>query len=64
MRTNILLDDKLVSECMEASGIKSKKKLIERALNLFLSIKKQGEIKNYRGKLAWTGDFHKERTEK
>jgi hypothetical protein len=64
MRTNIILNDKLVSDCLEASGIKTKKDLIEQALNLFLQVKKQGRIKNYRGKLPWTGDLSKERTEK
>lgn len=64
MRTNILLNDKLVSDCLEASGIKTKKDLIEQALNLFLLVKKQGRIKNYRGKLPWTGDLAKERTQK
>ena len=64
MRTNILLNDKLVSDCLQASGIKTKKDLIEQALNLFLLVKKQGSIKNYRGKLPWTGDLNKERTQK
>ena len=64
MRTNILLNDKLVSECLEASGIKTKKDLIEEALHLFLMVKKQGKIKNYRGKLPWIGDINKERTQK
>lgn len=61
MRTNIVLDDDLVAECLKASGIKTRKELVEQALNLFLLVKKQGRIKNYRGKLPWTGDLNKDR---
>jgi len=61
MRTNIVLDEDLVAECLKVSGIKTKKDLVEQALNLFLLVKKQSKIKNYRGKLPWVGDLDKDR---
>jgi len=61
MRTNIVLDDDLVAECLRVSGIKTRKDLVEQALTLFLLVKKQGKIKNYRGKLPWVGDLDKDR---
>jgi len=62
MRTNIVLNEKLISECLKESGIKTKKELVDQALELFLMVKKQGKIKNYRGKLPWHGNLSKERT--
>jgi Arc/MetJ family transcription regulator len=35
-RTNIVLDDKLVHECMKATGIKTQKALVDHALHELL----------------------------
>ena len=44
MRTNIVIDDKLMIEAMTLS-------------QLLVQIKKQERIKNLRGKLKWDGDL-------
>jgi Arc/MetJ family transcription regulator len=57
MRTNIDLDDKLVAEAMALSGARTKREVIERALQRFVQIERQAEIRKFRGKLHWQGDL-------
>ena len=57
MRTNIIIDDSLMSKAMIASGSKTKKATIEEALKLLLKIYKQKSIKKLRGKLKWEGNL-------
>jgi len=61
MRTNIVIDDDLMSEAMALSKIKTKKDVVETSLKLLVQIKKQEQIKNLRGKLKWNGDLEKMR---
>ena len=55
MRTNINIDDKLMSEAMTLSQLKTKKAVVETGLKLLVQIKKQERIKSLRGKLKWDG---------
>ena len=57
MRTNIVIDDKLIHEAMALSNLKTKKAVVESGLKLLVQIKKQEQIKNLRGKLKWDGDL-------
>lgn len=57
MRTNIDIDDKLMSATIKATGLRTKKETVELALQTLLRLKKQEDIKSYRGKLDWTGDL-------
>jgi len=57
MRTNIEIDDKLMNDALEASGLKTKKAVVEQALKTLIKLKKQEEIKRFRGKLEWSGDL-------
>ena len=57
MRTNIDIDDKLMSATIKATGLRTKKETVELALQTLLRLKKQENIKSYRGKLDWTGDL-------
>jgi Arc/MetJ family transcription regulator len=57
MRTNIVIDDKLIHEAMTLSNLKTKKAVVESGLRLLVQIKKQEQIKNLRGKLKWDGDL-------
>jgi Arc/MetJ family transcription regulator len=57
MRTNIVIDDKLINEAMALSRLKTKKAVVESGLRLLVRIKKQERIKNFRGKLTWDGDL-------
>lgn len=57
MRTNIVIDDKLIQEAMALSNLKTKKAVVESGLKLLVQIKRQEQIKNLRGKLKWDGDL-------
>ena len=64
MRTNVVLDDNLVSSALRLSGFKTKKKAIEEGLKLLIQVNRQKKIKAFRGKLNWTGNLNKMRTDK
>ncbi len=57
MRTNIVIDDRLMRDAMRLSGIATKRGTVEAALRLMVRIKKQERIRRYRGKLHWEGDL-------
>ena len=57
MRTNIVIDDKLMRDVLRASGLKTKREAVEEGLRTLLRLKRQEEIRRFRGKLAWQGDL-------
>ena len=61
MRTNIVIDDKLMAEAIKLSQLKTKKAVVETGLRLLIQIKKQERIKGLRGKLNWDGNLEKMR---
>lgn len=64
MRTNIVIDDKLMSVAIKTSGLNTKKEVVEEALKLLIKVKNQGKLKKLRGKLKWEGDLNEMRTDK
>ncbi len=64
MRTNIIIDDKLMNRALKLTGLKTKKAVVEEGLKTLIAIKKQTKLKSLRGKLKWEGDIDKMRTEK
>ncbi len=57
MRTNIIIDDHLMAATLKATGIKTKKEVVELGLQTLLRLKQQEQIKKLRGKLQWAGDL-------
>lgn len=57
MRTNIVIDDRLMREAMAAAGARSKREAVEMGLQLLLARRKQAAIKSLRGTLDWQGDL-------
>ena len=57
MRTNIVIDDRLIDEAFKATGLKTKKELIELGLKTLINLKQQEGIKAQKGKLAWEGNL-------
>lgn len=57
MRTNIEIDDKLMGDVLKATGLKTKKDVVELGLKTLIRLKKQENIRALRGKLAWAGDL-------
>ena len=64
MRTNVVIDDNLMASALKASGLKTKKDVIEEGLKLLVQLKNQLELRNFRGKLTWIGDLDKMRIDK
>jgi Arc/MetJ family transcription regulator len=57
MRTNIVIDDQLMSEALRLSGAPSKRRVVEDCLRLMIRLKRQERIRAARGKLRWRGDL-------
>jgi Arc/MetJ family transcription regulator len=57
MRTNIVIDDTLMSDAMALTGARSKKEAVELGLKTLISLKKQERIRQFKGKLRWEGDL-------
>ena len=57
MRTNIVIDDRLIAEAMAASGATSKKAAVELGLRALIRQQAMSELRSLRGKIAWTGDL-------
>ena len=56
-RTNVVLDDKLVAECQKATGIKTRRGLIDYALHELLRRKNQKKLLELKGSVNWQGDL-------
>jgi Arc/MetJ family transcription regulator len=61
MRTNIMLDDKLVERAQKLTGIKTKREVVQEALRTLILLREQAEIRNLRGKLLWEGNLNDQR---
>lgn len=57
MRTNIEIDDNLMEQAMKAAHTKTKKETVEMGLKTLVMLQQQAEIRQFRGKLAWTGNL-------
>lgn len=57
MRTNIVIDDDLLAEALEATGAKSKREVVELGLAMLVKLSRQERIKSFRGKLRWEGNL-------
>ena len=64
MRTNIVIDDDLMRETLRATGLKTKREVVEEGLRTLLRLKQQGEIRQFRGKLKWSGDLNAMRSDR
>ncbi len=61
MRTNIVIDDKLMADAIKATGAASKREAVELGLKALIQLKKQEALKGYRGKLKWRDDLERMR---
>lgn len=57
MRTNIHIDDSLMSDAQRLSGAKTKKEAVEQGLKLLVQMHEQQSIRQLRGKLQWDGNL-------
>ncbi len=61
MRTNIVVDDKLVEKGMKYTGIRTKKDLVDFALRELIKRKERKRILALKGKLRWEGNLEEMR---
>ena len=61
MRTNIIIDDRLIHEAMRASGLTTKRAAVEAGLRLLIEVKGQQGIRRLRGKVKWEGNLNEMR---
>lgn len=57
MRTNIVIDDKLMTDALRVTGLKTKREAVDLALRTMLRLGQQAEIRRMRGKVQWEGDL-------
>ena len=57
MRTNIVIDDRLMKDTLRATGVKTKREVVELGLRTLLRLHDQEKIRQLRGKLHWQGDL-------
>ena len=58
MRTNIVLDDKLVERAQKLTGIKTKRELVHEGLRTLIRLREQSATRALRGRLHWEGDLN------
>ena len=56
-RTNVVLDDELIERCQKATGIKTRRALIDHALLELLRREDQKRILELKGTVQWEGDL-------
>jgi Arc/MetJ family transcription regulator len=61
MRTNIEIDDALIRDAMQASGLRTKRAAVEEGLRLLIQLKRQAEVQSLFGQVPWEGDLNESR---
>jgi Arc/MetJ family transcription regulator len=51
MRISIVIDDKLMNDALRATGLRTKREVVELGLRIVLQLRRQQEIRRFRGKL-------------
>jgi len=62
MRTNIDIDDTLLQAAIKSTGIKSKKDVVNYALEELLKLQSRQALTALQGKVKWEGNLEKMRT--
>ena len=57
MRTNIVLDEHLIAEAKQLTGIKTTRGVVDEALRTLIRLRQQAAVRSLRGKLVWEGDL-------
>jgi len=56
-RTNIVLDNELLDECKELTGIKTSRALVDFALHELRRLTRQRRLMELKGSVVWEGDL-------
>ena len=58
MRTNVVIDDKLIQEALRLSNLKTKKELIHKALEEFIQNRKRLDLREVKGKIRFAEGYN------
>jgi Arc/MetJ family transcription regulator len=61
MRTNIEIDDALMSQAQKASGLETKRATVEEALRLLIKLRQQKAVDTAFGGYRWRGNLDRSR---
>jgi Arc/MetJ family transcription regulator len=64
MRTNIVIDDQLMADALQATGLKTKREVVEMGLQTLIKLKQQEKIKAFKGQLKWEGNLEEMRSDR
>ena len=57
MRTNVVIDDRLMARAIRATGLATKREVVEAGLKMLIHVKAQSGMRRLRGKVDWEGDL-------
>jgi Arc/MetJ family transcription regulator len=63
MRTNIVIDDELMQATLKATGLKTKREVVDLGLRTLLRLRRQARVRDFRGQLNWEGDLEAMRSD-
>ena len=63
MQTSIVINDDLMSQALDLTGLKTKREAVEEGLRLLVQLKRQEKIQQARGRFRWDGNLDKMRTD-
>ena len=55
MRSSIKINDTLLQKALKATGLSTKRAVVEEGLRLFIKVKGQASIRRLRGKIGFEG---------
>jgi Arc/MetJ family transcription regulator len=61
MRTNIEIDDRLIERALKASGLKTKRAVVEEGLRLLIKMRGQARVRESFGKYPLENDLEESR---
>ena len=64
MRTNIVIDDKLMRETLRLTRLKTKREAVELGLRTLVRLRRQEQVRRFRGKLEGEGTLDAMRTDR
>lgn len=56
MRTNVVIDNKLMVQALKSGEYRTKRSAIEAGLRLLVQVNSQKRLSELRGNVAWEGD--------
>jgi Arc/MetJ family transcription regulator len=64
MKTSIVIDEQLIADALEVTGLKTKREVVEMGLKTLIKLKQQEKIKDFKGQLKWEGNLEEMRCDR